>query len=166
MGKLDLTKGQPAYLADKSRKRKKPHESDQGESAAGRPEKSRKPERPGRIPDITTEQINPPNSWTVLNPQISNYLSTSTIPIPMSTIPVPTSTFPINPAPSLVAGPTAARWKVSGPLPPVNPPRPAKKAKVSSSSAFTSAGSSECPLCGGPKHQLRDCLVPKGGVEK
>jgi hypothetical protein len=44
--------------------------------------------------------------------------------------------------------------------------RPVKKAKVSGTPALTSAGSGGCPLCGGPKHQLRDCLVPKGGLEK
>lgn len=153
MGKLDLTKNQPAYLADKSRKRKKPHESDQGESAAGRPEKSKKPERPERPLGITMEQFDPRNSWTVLNPEAFKHL--------------PTPAIPINQIHPLVTGAIAAAsgWNVSGPSIPTDPPRPVKKTKVSSST-LASAGSSECPLCGGPKHRLRDCLVPKGGIER
>ena len=146
MGKLDLTKGQPAYLVDKSNKRKKLHESDQGDTASGHLEKVKKPKKPKKS-EIPMVQNKP---WVVLNHQALANPSTSAIQI----ISVP--------PPAIDTTAMAGSSNGPGTLFSTEPLRPAKKAKVSASSFADST----CPLCGGPKHQLRDCLVPKGGIEK
>jgi len=130
MGKLDLLKGQPAYLADKSKKRKKPHETDQGENTTEHTGKVKKPRKPRKPRDIAAVQTGPSQPWRVL----------------LSTID---------------SGPN-----VLGPLLPTEPLRLPKKAKISTFSAFASTADDACPLCGGPKHSLPDCPVPKGGIEK
>jgi len=138
MGKLDLIKGQPVYLADKSKKRKKPHEQGQGENTTERVEKLKKPRKSNM-------------SWRALGSNAFVDPLTSTIP----TIPAP--------LPAVDATTVAGGSKGPGPSGPL---RPVKKAKISTPSTLPSTGGSLCPLCGGLKHRLRDCLVPKGGIEK
>ena len=154
MGKLDLIKGQPVYLADKSKKRKKPQESDPGENPTEYVGKVKKPRKPRKPRNITAMEIDPSQPWRVLNRGSFVNSSTSTIPT-FSTLP-PT------------IGVTAVTGGSGGPGSslPTDPLRPAKKAKISTSSTLASTGDNVCPLCGGSKHQLRDCLAPKGGVEK
>ena len=155
MGKLDLIKGQPAYLADKSKKRKKPHEPDQGENTTEHMGKVKKPRKPRKPRDITTMGIDPSQPWKVLNRQ--SFVSTSTVAIP---------TIPALP-PAVVRLTTMASGS-NGPgfLLPTEPLRPPKKAKTSTLSTFAPVRDSVCPLCGGPKHSLPDCPATKGGVEK
>ena len=150
MGKLDMVKGQPAYLADKPRKRKERHEPDQGEGATGHLEKVKKPRKPKKFPDITSKQVDLSKPWRILN--TANHW-TSSIP-----------TVPAYPPTIDAAMPGSS--KEPGPSFSADLLRSAKKAKVSALSTSTSTAGSVCPLCGGPKHKLRDCLVPKGGVEK
>jgi hypothetical protein len=157
VGKLDLIRGQPVYLADKSNKRKKLHEPDQAENAPGHLEKVKKPRKPKMNPEIGMEQNNQPQRWVAHNYQSLANPSTSTIPL----APAPT------PAVDNVAVASSSNGNVT--MLSRDPPRPAKKAKkakVFTSYTYFPPGDSACPLCGGPKHQLRDCLVPKGGIEK
>lgn len=152
MGKLDLIKGQPAYLADKSKKRKNPHEPDQGENVVGHPEKVKKPKKP-RKPHVIPTQTNSPEPWKILNRQ--SFVNTLTPTLPAS------PTFP----------PAADSMRISGSSGllssfPANPLRPPKKAKKSTPSALVSTVDNVCPLCGGLRHKLDDCPAPKGGLEK
>ena len=172
MGKFDLIKGQPAYLADMSKKRKKPHELDQGGSTAGHVGKVKKPRKPRKPRDIMTIQTDSSQPWKVLNRQ------TLVHPVPwttttMQTVPTypPSVYFTDRPVPSLgspaIHLPTMANGlNVPGPSLPTEPLRPPKKAKISKSSTYAIARDSVCPLCGGPKHSLPDCPATKGGVEK
>ena len=150
MGKLDLIKGQSVYLADKSKKRKAPHEPDQGENITEHAEKVKKPSKPRKPRNIS--DLSQP--WKVLNRKPSGNPLTSTIP---SVLSLPTAV-------DLTT--IASGSKEPGPFISTDPLRLPKKAKVSTFSAFSTTGDGVCPLCGGPKHRLRDCLAPKGGVEK
>ena len=152
MGKLDLIKGQPAYLADKSKKRKKPHEPDQGENVVGHPEKVKKPKKP-RQPRVISTQTNSPEPWKILNRQ----------PFVNPLIPtLPTGpTFPPTTDSMMIGGSNGLFSSFS-----TNPLRPPKKAKTSMLSAMASTVDNVCPLCGGPRHRLDDCPAPKGGLEK
>jgi len=155
MGKLDLIKGQPAYLADKSNKRKEPHESDQGENTTQHVEKVKKPRKPRKSRNITAMHIDPSQQWRVFAPQ--SHVSPLTWRI--TTVPAL--------APAVDPTTTASGSNGPGPSFPTNPPlRPPKKAKISTFSTIASTGDGMCPLCGGPRHKLSDCLAPKGGVEK
>lgn len=154
MGKLDLIKGQPAYLGEKSKKRKKPHESDQGENASRHLEKAKKPRKPKNPPETAPRWRNTPTQWQALNYQ--------TFANPL------TSTIPMAPAPSYAVHATTMPSSSKEPEPslPVDPLRSAYRASVSAWSAFPSIVNNTCLLCGGLKHNLRDCPVPKGGIEK
>jgi len=154
MGKLDLIKGQPAYLADVSKKRKQPHQPDQGENTTELVEKVKKPRKPRKPHNIAAMEIDPSKPWMVLNR--GSYVN------PL------TSTFQIIPAVSPAVDVTAMASGSGGPGPTfsADPLRPAKKAKISTLPTPAPTGNSVCPLCGGPKHKLRDCPIPKGGVEK
>lgn len=151
MGKLDLVKGQPPYLAEKSKKRKNPHESDHGENATGHSEKVKKPRKPKNLPQIAPMPNDPTKQWRILNRQAAATSSTSVVQFD----PVPTPTVHVTTVP----GSSKSSF-------PVDPIRPVKRAKPLGPSTFTPAGDYTCPLCDGPKHELRDCPVPKGGVEK
>lgn len=155
MGKLDLIKGQLTYIVDKSTKRKKPHESDHGENAAGRLGKVKKPRKPKNNHEMAPMQNYPSNQWKILNHQAFQNPSQTTHVY---------SAFP--PATNITAMAIPSSSKVHESSFPVDPLRPAKRAKVSTPSTFPSTGDSMCLLCGGPKHDLRDCPVPKGGTEK
>ena len=150
MGKLDLIKGQPVYLADKPQKRKKPHEPDQGENTTQRVKKARKPRKPRKFHDVTATPMNLSRPWQIMVP---NHEAPVNVLTPTMTIP------------TIPAFPPRLDLTTSGPGPsfPTNPLRAKKKPKISS---FSTTGDSQCPLCDGPKHQLRDCLIPKGGIEK
>ena len=154
MGKLDLIKGQPVYLADKSKKRKKPHEPDQGENTTEltKVKKPRKPRKPRNITTMQIDLLQPP--WKVQNHEALVNPLTSMTPA----APVLPPTVDATAVASSSKGPRSSF--------PAGPLRPAKKAKVSAFSTFSPAGNNPCPLCGGPKHKLSDCPVPKGGVEK
>lgn len=161
MGKLDLIKGQPVYLADNSRKRKKPHEPDQGENVVGHPEKPKKPRKP-RKPRVTSIQTGLSEPWQILNRQpFANPLAPTVNPL-ISTVNPLISTFPTGPvfppAPNFTM---ASGSSGLGPL--FTTLRPPKKAKKS---ALVPAVDNVCPLCGGPKHNLGDCPAPKGGPKK
>ena len=153
-GKLDLIKGQPAYLADMSKKRKQPHESDRGGNTVEHVEKVKKPRKPQKPRNITTMQIDPSQPWKVLNHKSYVNPLTSTIPT------IPTA-YPAVDATVMVSGSEGPQLIFSN-----DPFRPAKKAKISRLPTIASTGDNVCSLCGGPKHSLRDCPVPKGGVEK
>jgi len=155
-GMLDLIQGQPVYLADKPQKRKKPHEPDHGENVIQHVKKARKPRKPRKIHDPTATQVDMSQPWTVLVPNHEAPTNALTSTIPM--IPALPPTVDITTMASGSKGPLSSFS--TDPLP------PAKKAKISSFSTIVSAGDSQCPLCGGPKHKLSDCLIPKGGVEK
>ena len=154
MGKLNLIKGQPMYLAEKSTKRKKPHESDHDKNATGQSGKAKKPRKPMNLPEITPQSNNTSNPWQILNRQAFANPSSSIITF----VPPPPSVIHVG----MMAGPS----KDPGASFSTSVLQPAKRAKVSASYTFASTGDNMCPLCGGPKHNLRDCLVPKGGVEK
>lgn len=153
MGKLDTIKGQPAYLADNSRKRKKPHESDRGENPTEH-SNVKKP-RESNSQSSPQNQNNPLQPWKVLNRQahVNPLVPTTSIAAPPLTGVFRVTTMPSSSREAMSSFSTMAM-------------RPAKKTKVSITSTLASAGDRICPLCGGPKHDLRDCLVPKGGVEK
>ena len=150
MGKLDLIKGQAAYLVEKSNKRKKPHEQDNDENATGHLEKVRKPRKPKNL----VKRDDSSDQWKILNHQAF------TNPNPM------TSAIYIAPPPAINVTAVPYNSVEPGPSFSTDPLRPAKKAKVSAYSTFVSTRDDACPLCGGPKHNLSDCLVPKGGIEK
>jgi len=156
MGKLDMIKGQPAYLADKSQKRKKPHEPDQGENAIQHVKKARKPRKPRKFHGITTTQMDLSQPWKVLTPTYEAPVNSLTWKIP--TVPALPPAVDITSRASSSNGP--------GPSFSTNPPRSVKKAKISSFSTFAITGDSQCLLCGGSKHTFRDCPIPKGGIEK
>ena len=156
MGKLDIIKGQPVYLVDKPQKRKKPHEPDQGENATQHVKKARKPRKPRKYRGITMTRMDLSKPWNVMVPNHE---------VPANPL---TSTAPTVPALSPAVDITAM---ASGSNRPglsfsINTSRPVKKAKISSFSTVATTGDSQCPLCGGPKHELRDCPIPKGGVGK
>ena len=168
MGKLDLIEGQPEYLADNPKKRKKPHEPDQGENTGEHMGKGKKPRKPRKPRDNTAMQIDSsqplmasqpwmvPQQWKALNGQ--SFISPLASSFPIPAIPV------LPPAVHLTT--MASGSDGSRSLLPTEPLRPPKKAKAPRYSNFTSAGNSVCPLCGGPKHSLPDCPAAKGGVEK
>lgn len=153
MGKLDLIKGQPAYLADKSKKRKKPHEPDQGENVTEHAGKVKKPRKPRKPRNITTMQVDPSQPWKALNRQSFAYPLTSTI----QTVP---TYLPANYT-AMASGSNGLGAMVS-----MIPPRIPMEVKISTPYTFIPAEDSACLLCGGPKHRLRDCPAPKGGIEK
>ena len=157
MGKLSLLKGQPAYFVDKSRKRKTSHESGHGENMTGSPEKGKQP-RMSQFPVVPQNQANLSQPWKIPNYQALNYQPFNQ-PF-VTTIPYTTTLPSIVDVTGIPSG--SKQPGVSS----TDPARPAKKAKVLGTPTLTSTGDNACPLCGGPKHQLRDCLVPKGGVEK
>ena len=154
MGKLDLIKGQVVYLADKSKKRKKPHESDKGENTTEHVKKVKKPRKPRQPRIITATQIGLSQPWRVLNRETLVNPLTSTIP-----------TVPALP-PTVDATTMASGSKGPGPSFSTHPFRPVKKARISTFSTLAPAGDNQCPLCGGPRHNLSDCPATKGGVEK
>ena len=156
MGKLDMIKGQPVYLADKPQKRKKPHEPDQGENATQHVKKVRKHRKPRNSHGITATQMDLSQPWNTLAPTQGAPVNTLTWKIP--TIPT------LPPAVDTTA--MASGSNGPGSSIPTGPLRPVKKAKISSFSTIATTGDSQCPLCGGPEHNLRDCPIPKGGVEK
>ena len=154
MGKVDIIKGQPVYLADNSNKRKKPHESDKGENTTELVKKVKKPRKPRQPRNTTTTQIGLSKPWKVLNREALVSPSTSTIPTVLALPPTFDATTMANGSKGLGSSFST------------NPLRPAKKAKVSTFSTLASAGDSRCPLCSGPKHDLSDCPAPKGGIEQ
>ena len=154
MGKLDLIKGQPVYLADKAQKRKKPHEPDQSENTTQHVKKPRKPRKPRKVPNLTATQMNVSRRWEILVPNHE---------APVNAL---ASTIPAILPPKLDITAMASGSRGPGSSFSTELPRPKKKAKISSFSTIATTGDSQCPLCGGPKHQLRDCLIPKGGIEK
>lgn len=154
MGKLDLIKGQPAYLVEESKKRKKPHESDHGENTTGRSVKVKKPRRPKNAPEIVLNRNDPPAQWKTPNHQFVGNPLAPTIQM----YPAPHSAFHVTAMPG--------SSKVSGSSFSTDPLRPAKRAKAPAYSTFIPTINSMCLLCGGPKHNLRDCPIPKGGIEK
>jgi len=167
MGKLNLIKDQPAYLVDNPKKRKKPHEPDQGENTGEHMGKGKKPRKPRKPRDITAMQIDSSQPWMTSQPWMvpqqwkvngQSFVSplTSTFSIP--TIPA------LPPAVHLTT--MASGSDGSRSLLPTEPLRPPKKAKAPTLPNFTSAGDGVCPLCSGPKHSLPDCPAAKGGVEK
>ena len=149
-GKLDLIKGQPVFLSDKPKKRKKPYESDQGENTTEHAKKAKKPRKPRQPRNITEFQI---SSWKPLVPKDVTPANASTPTF--STIP------PLLPTVGLTT--TASGSKGPGSSFSMDPLQPVK---VSTFSAIASTNHNLCPLCGEPKHELRDCPIPKGGVKK
>jgi hypothetical protein len=153
MGKLGLVKGQPVYLADKAKKRKKPQESDQGDNTTKHVEKVKKPRKPRKPRNMTTMQIDSSSAWKVVAP---NHGAQANPPTWVTIPALP----PIAYATTMASGSKGPGTSSTDPL------RPAKKARVSTFSTFPPSGDTVCPLCGGPKHRLGDCLIPKGGVAK